>query len=522
MRCSVIVNHISRLPDLGANCRNHPCQSPPLVLRDLQAPRSRAGPAARRRGGSARGLRLAVVDGPGLRCLANAIHRARARSGEHLVVEIDDTPGAPGRRSTARAHRARRAGRRRPDGRLLGELPEVEIGLSTAALLFDGAVAVRQIAATAPSLKLTRREDGSIGFGDERDPAACGQVRSQRLLFAEFSGAPRSPPRGGATSRKSGCPAASSCWRTGRSGALCRARNADLRITPSGERRRARGCGSRSSRRPSRQPSTSRQPMSRAGPHRGRGRFRGLCPGEARRLCSGSAIGGHRLAIEWQGDGRRVAGGRAPRRSASTSPRSPAMIELVHLELDALPVEAMAVRGTLAADLGGVVIDRLSFSSNGAHLTGRGEATWRRRRDRRSMPTSRRRTSPRRDLERYWPPNEGREAREWVIDNITAGVVPKVQATLRFEPGELGLKPLPEHTLDGEFVFEDVTVRYVDTMPPVIGVARAARRLPGSAWISTSAAGHVGRPGGRSRQHRDHRDRDQRPRHHPARDRGRR
>ena len=53
-------------------------------------------------------------------------------------------------------------------------------------------------------------------------------------------------------------------------------------------------------------------------------------------------------------------------------------------------------------------------------------------------------------------------------------MVPKARAALRFGPGELGQKPLPEHTLDGEFVFEDLTVRYLDAMPPLVGASGRA------------------------------------------------
>ena len=48
-------------------------------------------------------------------------------------------------------------------------------------------------------------------------------------------------------------------------------------------------------------------------------------------------------------------------------------------------------------------------------------------------------------MARFWPVGEGREARTWVIENITGGRVPTARAKLRFGPGELGRKPLPEH-----------------------------------------------------------------------------
>ena len=78
-----------------------------------------------------------------------------------------------------------------------------------------------------------------------------------------------------------------------------------------------------------------------------------------------------------------------------------------------------------------------------------------------------------------------------MVENITAGAVPTASARLRFGPGELGQKPLPEHTLAGEFTFEDLTVRYVDTMPPLVGVDGSAT-FTGQRMDFAIASGHVG------------------------------
>jgi hypothetical protein len=81
-----------------------------------------------------------------------------------------------------------------PRGRLLSELPEIEIGLSTSAMLMEGAVAVSRIEATAPTLALTRREDGSIGFDDDPrgDPDATqfdlGLLLADVLTSADSAG----------------------------------------------------------------------------------------------------------------------------------------------------------------------------------------------------------------------------------------------------------------------------------------------------------------------------------------------
>ena len=69
--------------------------------------------------------------------------------------------------------------------------------------------------------------------------------------------------------------------------------------------------------------------------------------------------------------------------------------------------------------------------------------------------------------------------------------MPTARAQLRFGPGELGHKPLPEHALAGEFAFEDLSVRYVDTMPPLVGVNGSAT-FTGQRMDFAVASGHVG------------------------------
>ena len=69
--------------------------------------------------------------------------------------------------------------------------------------------------------------------------------------------------------------------------------------------------------------------------------------------------------------------------------------------------------------------------------------------------------------------------------------MPAARARLRFGPGELGRKPLPEHTLAGEFAFQDLTLRYVDTMPPLVGVSGSAT-FTGQRMDFAVASGHVG------------------------------
>jgi uncharacterized protein YhdP len=166
------------------------------------------------------------------------------------------------------------------------------------------------------------------------------------------------------------------------------------------------------------------------------------------------------------------------------------VIELPQLGIDELAIDALSLTGVVAAGLKGVVVEQLRLASDGAHLSGQGEVAWRG-----GEPTLRADLAAENatvaHVERFWPQREGQQARKWVIEHISGGRVPSARAKLRFGPGELGQKPLPEHTLAGEFAFRDLTVRYVETMPPLVGVDGRAT-FTGQRMDFAIASGHVG------------------------------
>ncbi|MGH6896483.1 MAG: AsmA-like C-terminal domain-containing protein [Geminicoccaceae bacterium] len=410
----------------------------------------------------------------------------RQLSGDRVVVDLDDTQVRLGGDQllelTAIGVRVRD-----PQGRLLSELPKVEIGLSTSALLREGAIAVRRIEAAAPSLLLTRREDGSIGFDDGSASVAAtdfdiGLVLADFLMPADRAERWRHIEE----IRIAGGELVLDDRKVGRT---LHARDAELRIARLADRISAQLTFTITQ---------ASEPVAvnvLAIHQQGEDRigveveFEDLLPAEFADFAPDLPLSGIRLPLSGKARGAVALDGEpSPTRFEITA--QPGMIELPDLGLESLPVDALAVRGTLAADLGGLVIDRLSFSSNGAHLGGHGEVTWRN-----GQPTLQADLEAAnvgvRDLERYWPPREGRQARKWVIENITAGVVPKVRASLRFGPGELGQKPLPEHTLDGEFVFEDLSVHYFGALPPLVGASGSAT-FTGQRMDFAVATGHVG------------------------------
>ena len=84
----------------------------------------------------------------------------------------------------------------RPDGELLLELPEIEVGISLRALLRHGMLAPTTLAATAPRLVLARTADGAIrlrGLPREDAPEPRAALAVEELLAPLLSSDPKEP-----------------------------------------------------------------------------------------------------------------------------------------------------------------------------------------------------------------------------------------------------------------------------------------------------------------------------------------
>jgi uncharacterized protein YhdP len=415
-------------------------------------------------------------------------HIEKELSTQAAVVHIDDTQLRLGEDQSLDLS-AIGVRVRDPDGRLLSELPEVEIGLSTSALLFEGRIALRRIDAVAPSLTLTRRADGSIGFArrstaDQRDSERfdIGSVLIGFLTRSEAAEASAYLQH----IRFSGGELILEDQILGRT---LNARDAELNIAARGDRITAElGFSIDQAARPvlihvsaRREPGQDWVGIELA--------FEHLRPDEFADFAPDLPLSGIRLPLSGNMQSAvSLQGKLAP--ILFDFAAEDGVLELAKLEIDELPIDALWVQGVLAADLEEVTVDQLRLASNGAHLSGRGSLAWRG-----GEPTLQADIEAENatvaHVERFWPRGKGRQARTWVVENITGGVVPSARAKLRFGPGELGQKPLPEHALAGEFAFEDLTVRYVDTMPPLVGVDGSAT-FTGRRMDFAVASGHAG------------------------------
>jgi hypothetical protein len=409
----------------------------------------------------------------------------RELSTDRLLVDIDESELRLGEDRSLEL-RAIGVDVRAPDGRLLSQLPTVEIGLSTSAMLLEGRLAVRRIDAVAPSLTLIRHPDGSIGLHERPDGADADPFNLGGIL-AEFL-AP-SKQREDASYlqhiRFSGGELILQDQRLGRS---LRAREAELIVAVRDHHVSAELAF------------RVDQPVSSPSVHVAATHeadqewigidvaFENLTPAAFADFSPHLPLSGIRLPLSGSAQSAvSLAGDLEPILFDLEAPAG--AIELPLLGLGEVPVDALSVQGTLAAGLERAVVDRLRFTTDGARLSGRGEAAWRA-----GEPTLKAEVEAENvtidHIARFWPPQEGRQARAWVLENIADGRVPTARAQIRFGPGELGQKPLPEHTVAGEFVFEDLTVRFVDTLPPLVRVDGTAT-FTGQRMEFAVASGHL-------------------------------
>ena len=74
-------------------------------------------------------------------------------------------------------------------------------------------------------------------------------------------------------------------------------------------------------------------------------------------------------------------------------------------------------------------------------------------------------------LPRYWPPSLNREARQWTAEHIADGIVDEAVLEIDLRSPVNRPADLRPESVRAHFAYTDLTVRYLDGLPPVLGVA---------------------------------------------------
>jgi uncharacterized protein YhdP len=356
------------------------------------------------------------------------------------------------------------------DGRILAELPEVELSLSLRALL-RGMIAVARLEATAPHLVLVRRADGSIGLQGGADANQTGG----RIELGPLVAALLRPPDPGARAayfERLEVVGGRLTLADQLSGQRLEARDAELVLL-----RHVDGLGGNLA-------FALEQDGAPAAVHLA-GRydtasewlrfdldFDRLVPGTFASLAPEVPLAGIALPLtgRLQG-GIKPDGERAPVDFKVTG--GPGQVDLPDLLMAPLPVKAVVAEGELASDLEHLTVERFEASALAASLSGTAALSWPDRVFAASAEVEAQNVAAK-DLGRFWPPEAADEARTWVLEHITDGIVPQAQATISIQPGDLAVRPLPEGIVEGRFTFDDLSVGYYKELPPLTGVDGSA------------------------------------------------
>jgi uncharacterized protein YhdP len=413
---------------------------------------------------AALGARLAT--GPiQLAWLAPYVERALAPADRRVRVEVGDAQLRLGNDRVVElvALDVRATG---PGGEPLVELPELEVGISLRALLRRGMLAPTSLQATAPRLLLARGEDGTIDLGlTAGEQAPRGELDIDALLAALFSTDPSRPLSHLDRLAISGGELVLQDHVTDHT---LVARGAELTVGRSSDGIVAElAFELEQAPEPARVRTTGRLDATS-------GRisftldFERLSAAELARIGPIPALTGVDLVLDGTLAGKvDLQGALSPLTFEVRS--GSGVVDRPDLLVGPLPVESARVAGQLAADLGAITVTAARLATKGATVDATAKITWRDQQITVWAEVAAQNVAAR-DLELYWPPALGREARAWVLANITDGLVPKAEAIITFQPGDLDQRPIPEATVGGRFEFDDLTLRYYKTMPPLTGV----------------------------------------------------
>ncbi|MGI9499678.1 MAG: AsmA-like C-terminal domain-containing protein, partial [Geminicoccaceae bacterium] len=149
------------------------------------------------------------------------------------------------------------------------------------------------------------------------------------------------------------------------------------------------------------------------------------------------------------------------------------VVDLPRYLAEPLDIAAAELEGTVSDDFGSFEINQARIVSRGAELSGAGGIIW--REDEPSFGLELVANGVRaEDLPAFWPPLLGTDVRDWVLENIETGLVSEAAVELDLRPGDWGPEPLRDDAVAGSFAFEDLSVRYVDEMPPLQNAAGTA------------------------------------------------
>lgn len=349
--------------------------------------------------------------------------------------------------------------------------PEVEVRLSVEALLKKGLFAASELIASAPSLIITRSEEGVIGLYSEADQDGRHRDIDFGDFLRRFALSPEEDERLPFLRKLQIGGGRVAYYDRARASALT-AENADLMLT-----RRENGVEGWL-RAQVVQPTAGLASFQLSGRIESGGDhvafeadiadlmpadLPGLWPLDAYPIPT--ELAGVRLPVRASIDGDVGLDGSLTPLNVDIQAAT-GVVDLPAYLAEPLEIGAFELNGTIGNDFGGLEVDHARIESRGAEVGGSGSFVW--LEDDRALTLDLAASNVRaRDLPAFWPHRLGVDAREWVLENIEVGLVSEAAVSLNLQSDDWGSVPLRDEAVAGTFAYEGLSVRYVDEMPPL-------------------------------------------------------
>lgn len=159
-------------------------------------------------------------------------------------------------------------------------------------------------------------------------------------------------------------------------------------------------------------------------------------------------------------------------------------------------LEDVSLVADLSDDFTIISIDTLSADIDGARLQASGEFDWNVEHEEGELPFTLDLAAElvgdttKDTVLAYWPVSLGRGARNWVTQNLEAGIITEATALVSLKPDSMAEGYLREEDLDVSFSFKDGVARYLSDMPPVENAVGTGRVGGNSLDINVVTATH--------------------------------
>ncbi len=98
---------------------------------------------------------------------------------------------------------------------------------------------------------------------------------------------------------------------------------------------------------------------------------------------------------------------------------------------------------------------------------------------------------PAAELGRFWPKGVGQGARDWIVENVKAGMVTKGRLSADLKGADFHAEAAPDEAVEFAFDFSGFSVVYIDGMTPMTGMSGSAV-VRGNSFAAEIAKGEVG------------------------------